>query len=208
MRDARQLFLVIILTMSCAGVMLAASYAAPSRQTSAAGSANEKSANPDSAPPYEEHPLVAGHAASADDGKLRKEGTPGLGGTSEKTHPRSGAGLTSAHRPEQLQTGRKSSEPGNAANLHQPASGKSGSGKSGATAKGRSTQNLAVSSAPRVRPSSIVRPAVASLNPSPIDRSPINVRHHGPNPAVVGGSANSNSNNAGGINGTRMHRKP
>ncbi|MGA8505034.1 MAG: hypothetical protein WB762_05450 [Candidatus Sulfotelmatobacter sp.] len=58
-----------------------------------------------------------------------------------------------------------------------------------------------------VRLAGTVRPTAASLNPSLN-----NVRHRGPNPAVVGGSAggsaNLHSSNTGAINGTRMKRKP
>ncbi|MGA7447595.1 MAG: hypothetical protein WBQ43_21375 [Terriglobales bacterium] len=58
-----------------------------------------------------------------------------------------------------------------------------------------------------VRPPGTVRPTAATLNPSLN-----NVRHRGPNPAVVGGlaggSANLHSSNTGAINGTHMHRKP
>ena len=87
-------------------------------------------------------------------------------------------------------------------NLHQP-----GSDKSGAAAKGGLIQNETVNNALPVRPPGAVRPTAASLNPSFN-----NVRHRGPNSAVVsgsaGGSANLNSRNTGAINGTRMNRKP
>ena len=79
-------------------------------------------------------------------------------------------------------------------NLHQP-----GSDKSGGAAKGGLIQNETVHNALPVRPSSVVRPTAPSLN---------NVRHRGPNPAVIGGSANSDRRNTGAINGTRMNRKP
>ena len=103
-----------------------------------------------------------------------------------------------ANRPKQLPNSRRRSIPGNAMNLHQP-----GSDKSGAAAKGGLIQNETANNALPVRPPSAVRPrqrVSPSLN---------NVRHRGPNPAVIGGSAgNSNSRNTGAINGTRMHRKP
>jgi hypothetical protein len=90
---------------------------------------------------------------------------------------------------------------GNAASLHQPGSGNSGA------AKGGLIQNEKASNAMPVRPRGTVRPTAATLNPSFN-----NVRHRGPNSAVVGGSAggsaNLNSSNTGAINGTRMHRKP
>jgi hypothetical protein len=120
---------------------------------------------------------------------------------SDKNHPRSRASLTGANHPNQLPNGRKRSMSGNAASLHQPGSGNSGA------AKGGLIQNEKASNAMPVRPRGTVRPTAATLNPSFN-----NVRHRGPNSAVVGGSAggsaNLNSSNTGAINGTRMHRKP
>jgi hypothetical protein len=168
------LFLGLIVTMTWAALMSGTSYAAPSQQTSAESSAT----TPVAGNPSQEQRCPC-HA-------------------SDKNHPRSRASLTAANHPKQLPNGRKRSIPGNAANLHQP-----GSGKSDAAAKGRLIQNETTSNAMLVRPPGTVRPTAASLNPSLN-----NVRHRGPNAAVVGGSANFNSSNTGAINGTRMHRKP
>ena len=121
---------------------------------------------------------------------------------SDKNHPRNRASLTVANHPMQLPNGRTRSIPGNAASLHQP-----GSGKSGAAAKAGLIHNVTASNAMPVRPPGTVRPTATTLNPS-LNLSPNNVRHRGPNPAVVGGSANLTSSNTGAINGTRMHRKP
>ncbi|MFZ0931895.1 MAG: hypothetical protein WAN11_25075 [Syntrophobacteraceae bacterium] len=79
-------------------------------------------------------------------------------------------------------------------NLHQSASD-----KSGGAATERLIRNKTVKNALPVRATNVVKAAVPSLN---------NVRHHGTNPAVVGGSTNSGSRNAGAINGTRISRKP
>jgi hypothetical protein len=38
--------------------------------------------------------------------------------------------------------------------------------------------------------------------------SPGDVRHHSPNPAILGGSGNSSVANTGGLNGTHMSRRP
>ncbi len=116
------------------------------------------------------------------------------GNASGKNHPRSRASLAPATRLKGLPRSRKSSMPENAMNLHQP-----GSDKSGGAAKGESIHNEAINNALPVRPPSAVRPTMLSLN---------TVRHRGPNPAVVGGSANSNRRNTAAIDGTRMHRKP
>jgi hypothetical protein len=52
----------------------------------------------------------------------------------------------------------------------------------------------------------------ASVRPPGVGRFTIssfpNVRHHGPNPAVVAGSANVASRNTGAIDGTHMTRRP
>jgi hypothetical protein len=172
------LFLSLIVRMSWAALMPGTSYAAPSQQTSAESSANTASAgNPSNEQRDPRH-------------------------ASDKNHPRRRARLTAANLPKQLPNSRKRSIPGNAVNLHQP-----DSGKSGAAAKGALIQNETASNAMLVRPPGTVRPTAASLNPSLN-----NVRHRGPNVAVIGGSAggsaNLNSSNTGAINGTRMHRKP
>jgi len=181
------LVLILILTMSRATLMHGTSWIAPSQQTAAESSAN----------PTSDHPDAAEHAAPVDKGKHEMVGKgsnaqrdPRNG--SDKNHPRSHSSQTPANRPKQLPNGRKVSMP--AMNFHQP-----GSDKSGVTAKGGLIQNETVNNALPIRSPSVVRPAVASLN---------NIRHRGPNPAVVGGSANSGSRSTGAINGTRMNRKP
>ena len=185
--------LFLLLTMSSAALMQGTSYAAPSQQTSA-----ERSPNPAS-----NHPHDAEYAAPVDNGKHETGGKDSNAQrdarhASDKNHPRSRASLTAPNHPKQLPNSRKRSMPGNAMNLHQP-----GSDKSGGVAKGGSIQNEKVNNAPAVRPPSVVRPTVASLN-----NALNNVRHRGPNPAVVGGSANLAGRNIGAINGTRMNRKP
>jgi hypothetical protein len=114
------------------------------------------------------------------------------GRASDMDHPPSRASLTKVNRPKQLPNSRRRSLPGNA--LHQP-----GSNKSGGAAKSGFIQNETVNIALPVRTPSVVRPTVPSFN---------NVRHRGPNPAVVAGSMNSDRRNTGAINGTRMNRKP
>ena len=148
------LFLVLILTMSCAASMRGTNYAVPSQRTSS------------------------------------------------KNHTRSRASLTGASRPQQLPNDRKHSVSGNATNLRQ-----SGADKSGSDAKSRVIRNEALNSPLPVRPPSVVRPTVASLN-NALNPSLNNVRNRGPNPAVVGGAANSYSGSTGAINGTRMTRRP
>jgi hypothetical protein len=166
--------LTLILMMSCTALIPGTSYAASSDQTSAESTATTP---------------VAGN--SSNEQRYPRH-------ASDKNHPRSRASLTAANRRKQLPKSRTRSIPGNAANLHQP-----GSGKSGAAAKGGVIQNETASKAKPVRPPGTVRSTATTLN-----SSPNNVRHRGPNPAVVRGSANLTSSNTGAINGTRMHRKP
>jgi hypothetical protein len=78
-------------------------------------------------------------------------------------------------------------------NVYQP-----GLDKSGGAAKNGFVRNETVNNALGVRTPSDVRPAVPLLN---------NVRHRGPNPAVIGGSLNSHGTNTRTINGTRMNHR-
>jgi hypothetical protein len=195
---------LLFLTMSRVLLMQGTSYAAPSQQTSAESSAYEKSAKPASARPHDDVSHDPGRVARVDSGKPQNGGIsadepPDHRQASSKNHPRSRAGLTTANRPQRLPISRKTSLPGNAMNLHPP-----GSDKSGGAAKGGFIKNEKVNRALMARPTGVARSTVASLNPLPNN----NVRHRGPNPAVVGGSANSASSNTGGLNGTRMNRRP
>jgi hypothetical protein len=194
---------LLFLTMSRVLLMQGTSYAAPSQQTSAESSAHEKSAKPASARPHDEVSHDPGRVAAVQSGKPQNGGIsadepPDHRQASSRNHPRSHAGLTTANRPKQLPISRKRSLPGNAMNLHPPASD-----KSGGAAKGGFIQNEKVNRALTARPTGVARSTVASLNPLSN-----NVRHRGPDPAVVGGSANSASSNTGGLNGTRMNRRP
>jgi hypothetical protein len=114
--------------------------------------------------------------------------------TSAGIHPRSRAGLVAANRPKQLTNGQKRSTAGTATNFRQPASG-----DVRGAAKREVIQNHTFNSTPPVRRVTVARPNVLS---------PKNVRHRGPNPAVVGGTTTSGSSNTGAINGTRMNRRP
>jgi|SRR5208283_2434338 len=135
--------------------------------------------------------------------------TPGDGGThggkpsdeqrgnrraADKNHPPIRASLAKANRLNQIPNRQEHSKTVNAINLHKPVSD-----KSGGVVKGGLTQNETGNHVLPVRSPSIVRPTVPPLD---------NMRHRSPNPAVVGGSANSITKNTGAINGTRMNRKP
>jgi len=189
MKTAYLLFLMI----GWAGLMHGIAYAAPSSQAS-------QQASPESATyTVSDHPHDAEHAAPADDGKHPVEGKTSdihgdRGRASDTNHPPSRASLAKANRPKQLPNGRQRSLSGNAMNLHQP-----GSDKSGGAAKGGFIRNETANIALNVRTPSVVRPTVPLLN---------NAQHRSPNPAIVSGSENFHSRNTGAINGTRMNRKP
>ena len=115
-------------------------------------------------------------------------------GSASITHPPIRASLTKANRPKPLPNSRQRSMPGNAMNSHP-----SGPNLTAGAANGGLIQNETVHNALAVRMTSVVRPNVPLPN---------NVHHHSPNPAVVSGTPNLHSSNAGAINGTRMKRKP
>ena len=152
-----------------------------------------------SANPASGHPGDTERTASPRDGRYQTRGKASdeqrkHGPASGPNHSLSRANLTKANHPKPIPNRSQHSLPGNAMNFHQPSLGK----PSGA-AKGGLIPNETVHNALPVRSSSIVRPAAQSLN---------NVRHRGPNPAVVGGAPEHHSSNTGAINGTRMNRKP
>ena len=130
-------------------------------------------------------PLVSTHQSSDEQRDHGRASAP--------NHPPSRARLTNAKPPKQFPNSRQHSIPGNAMNFHQP-----GLDKSGGAARSGLIQNEAANNARPVRTPSVVRPVASSLD---------NVRHRGPNPAVVGGSPNSHSSNTGAIDGSRMNRK-
>jgi hypothetical protein len=185
MKTTGLLFLAMTWTVWAPGT----GYAVPAQETSPASSANPASGHPDD----------AGHAAPPREGKHPTEGTASHeqrdhDRASGQNHPPSRASLTKANRPLRPPNGRPRALPGNAMNPH-PA----GSDPSRSVGMGGFIPKRAVPNTLPVRTSSVARPTPLSLN---------NVRHHGPNPAVLGGPANFHSSNTGAINGTHMIHKP
>lgn len=123
----------------------------------------------------------AEHVAPAHSGKDRSDGHP------------SRASLVATNHPKQLPNNRRRFASGHAAGLHQV-----GSEKPAGAAKDHFVQNETINNALPVRPPQIVRPGAPSLN---------DTRHLGPNPAIIAGSANAKTGNAGAINGTHVNRK-
>jgi hypothetical protein len=143
-------------------------------------------------------PGDAARASVGDGGKHQKEGMPSVGPQghshlSGKNHPRSPAAITKDH-PKQPPNNRERSLSGNAMNFHPP-----GTDKRKAAAKSGLIQRDTVHSPLHVRAVSVIRPTLSLRN---------NVRHHGANPAAMGGPANSAGRNTAAINGTSVHRRP
>jgi hypothetical protein len=185
--------LVLLLTVSCAALMRGTSYAGSSQQTS-----SQHSVAQDGSRSHDTH--EAAHFDPTENVSHEKEGNPtaepqAYRPISDRNRSRSHARLTAHNRPKQLSNARKRS-PGKAPNLHS-----TGSDKSGSAAKNGLVQNQAVNRATQVRSTSLVQSSGASVNPSPNY-----ARHLGPNPAVVGGT--KNTNRTGGLNGTSMHHRP
>ena len=169
-------------------------YAAPSNQDRA----SQQPSSQTSENTLGDHPHAANHAAPDDGGRPRKDGSVSderrdHQHISHKNHPRSLVTVTK-EPPKQLPKNQKHFPSRNGMNPHQPVSEKLGS-----AAKSGLTRRETVNSAAPPRSPSVIRPSAPSLN---------NVRHRGPNPPVVGGSANLGGKNTGAINGTRVHRRP
>ena len=107
---------------------------------------------------------------------------------------RSGPAPEKVSRPEQFPNRQRRSAMGNATKFRQP-----GSSQSGAAANNGSLRNETVNSALAVRGPSVVRLTTPSFG---------NVRHRGPNPAVVNGAPRAHGSNTAAITGTRMTRRP
>lgn len=170
------------------------------------GTAYAHPANPTSQQTSPESPTAKGsnrpqdaeHAAPANGGKGQKGGSYAAGRrdnrqVSAKNHPRSSAAIRNDRSKHPLND-RERSPSGNAMNGLQP-----GSYKSSVVAPRAMIHGDTVNSALPVRPARVIRPAFPLPN---------NVHHHGANPAVIGGSANSSSRSTGAIDGTDVHRRP
>jgi hypothetical protein len=138
--------------------------------------------------------------AAADDAKQQTNRTRSDGRRDSLGIPpkRVTAGHSSTNQPNRLprpSSNVRRSTPAITANRRQPASANSGVATNGPF------QNKGTGSVVRARHPSVVR-----SNATPT--SPNIVRHRGANPAVVGALGNTNSRNAGTLDGARMSRKP
>jgi len=159
------------------------------------GHAASQSSSQDATNRSSDHAREAEHTAPTEQRNHRTDGKP----STDRRDYRLGSSPSHANAikpsvPKQLPNRPKRSTSGNATKLHEP-----GSSGSDGRLRGGSVQSKNASAALPVRPPTVVRP------PAP---PPDTVRHGGTNPAVIGGSANSDARNTGALNGTRMPHKP
>jgi hypothetical protein len=164
-----------------AGQSLAQSQQTPSR--SAANAVGSPSRDAEHAAPADAGTRVGKPSADQQNHRKVSSNKPSTSNTSpSKTN----------HRNEASSGGERSVRDGSK-DSHRPASD-----KSAAAAQNGLARNSTVTHAPSDRASGGVRPAVPSLS---------NVRHRGPNPAIVGGVGNSSTRNTAALDGTHMNRK-
>jgi hypothetical protein len=181
---------LVLLTLGCVawtvGAACAARSVAPTQQASARSAANavgNRSQEADHTAPTDGGTHIRKHS---DDQQNRRKAP-------DKKLPTSNSRLSTSKRSNELANRREPSASEDSVNSQRP-----GSDKSARAAKNGLAQNEAVNHRPSNRAPSAVRPAVPSLS---------NVRHGGPNPAIVGGARSSNARNTGAIDGTHMNRK-
>jgi hypothetical protein len=151
-------------------------------------------AMPGAAAMQDSHQSV-GHAVPPNAEKFKKDET--VGARSDRT------AAPPAHRPVQIPKIRTHSTSGNSPHRNQPDSTKSPAIAKGGGLTPKEQNNRTA----QVHSTAIAGATRASLN-SALTTSPNNLRHRGPNAAVIAGSAKTSINNTAGINGTSMHRNP
>jgi len=163
--------------------------------------ASQQSSSENSANTSSDHARDTEHAAPARKRNRQTDGETSTGApdhprTSEKNPARSPARVPAATRPKQPSRNEQHSRSGGAINLHQP-----GLNRSGAVTKEGllHNQNETPHRTLPIRPPGTARTNATSLS---------NVRQRGPNPAVIGGPASSDTRNSGAISGNRMGRRP
>jgi hypothetical protein len=192
MKRGRLLFL--LLTVSTAISMQQTSYAASPQQSSTQTSAGQDSDRPCDAHHAEPSSQVD-HVSLKEKDRNGSDASRATCLASARNHSRSQAGLAASSK-NRIPVPQKRSF-GKSTNLQSVRADKSVGGKSGGV------QNQTASNIPAVRPASAVRTTGTSPGPS-FETA----RHHGPNPAVIAGSANSGHRDTGVIDGTAIHRRP
>jgi hypothetical protein len=181
---------LIFLMLGCAAWPVRATYAAQS--VAAAQQAPSRSA----ANAVGNHSRDAEHAAPADAGT--RVGKPSDEQQAYRKVPSnkpaaSNPSLSKSSRRNELTNGHERSGSEDPKN-----SRRTGSDNSRGVAQSGLARNETTNHATSIRASGVVRAAAPSLG---------NVRHHGANPAIVGGPGNSNTRNTAALDGTHMNRK-
>jgi hypothetical protein len=187
--------------IGCAALMHGASYAAAStpalQEVSSDSHAKIVAASPTNSGRTDPHDNR--QAGSPGSGKRRAEGNR-LTGTQQRrsrsvqSYQHRHASRAKSNGANQVPHSRQRYALGSAESPH-----RSGPDKSATAAQRGLIQNERVNNTPSVRPPSHAPRTASSLS---------NVRHCGPNPAFIGGAANSKMANAGAIDGTHMMRRP
>lgn len=187
---ARSLMFALI---NCAALMHASAYAASSIPWSRA-SASDSPATTISKPSNANRAASARKENRQMDGKTATA-APDHSRTSEKNHARGHVGVPATARPKQPLTNGEHTRSGRAINLHQPRPNR----PSGVTSEGLiHNHGETPHHTQTVQPPNVVRTNAPSSS---------NVRHHGLNPALIGGPASLNTRGTS-INGARMARRP
>lgn len=178
------------LMIGCSGLTCAAAGAAPSDhvlQSSSvtAGHDNEQSGSGGKSTGSEAENLVIGRGVS--EKALASQGRDG-------TSSRKGVVRITASRPQSVPKNAHSLAGGNSVAHRQAEASTLSEVTNGESAQTRRLGGFFPAQAPT---------AVSRLEPA---RS--SLTHHGPNPAIVGGSSNSSAGNTAAVNGSRIHRRP
>lgn len=192
MKRTRLLFL--LLTVSTATSMQQTSYAATPQQSSTQTSAGQDGDRPRDAH-HAKPSSPVDHVSLKEKDRNGSDASQATRLASARNHSRSHAGLAASSK-NRIPVPQKRSF-GKSTNLQSARADKSVGRKSGGV------QKQTASNIPAVRPTSAVRTTGTSRGPSSET-----AWHHGHNPAVIAGSANSGHRNTGVIDGTAMHRRP
>jgi hypothetical protein len=186
MKAAGLVFLMLGYTAWTVGAAYAAQSVVASQQASPASAANTVG----------NHSRETEHATATDGGTHF-----GKASDDQQKHPKisdnklpaSYPSLSKSNRPNELPNRRERSAAEDSKNSHRP-----GTNKSGGAAKNGLTRNETVNHASSNRAASATRPSVPSLG---------NVRHRGPNPAIISGARSSNTGNTAALDDAHMNRK-
>jgi hypothetical protein len=171
---------LLFLTIRCVPLILGAS------DSAASNPAPQQTSRQSSANTASERSAGEGHTAPAGEAKSGKQRVSRHASGPGNAH--SGTNVANANHPKKFPNSQERLTAENPHNLTQSGQSRSAAGVKNGLGKDKT-----------VSPPSMFPSSTASLD---------NVRHRGPNSAVVGGAANSKIGNTALLNGTRMNRRP